>query len=162
MKLLRLVSTFLLVSLLATACSSESMFDEQRTFEGSVWNAFKPEKFEVGIDNVDDYYDLYATITVDTSRLHISPLPIIVNINSENGERRTFQSYIMLKKQDGTYNGTINGRYLTCEQKFREYFSFNQKGNYTIEIVQGTTRYDLEGVETLRLSVRKAKLVYPE
>lgn len=157
----RILPIFLLL-LLLTSCKNSLVYEDQRTFDNADWQFFAPEKFEVPIRNIDDCYNIYAAVAIDTNQMKMSTLPLFVDLYSENGERRSFNSYIRLKNEKGQWAGKFEDGQLLCENRIREYFFFNTTGTHTLEISQYTHKYSLPGIHSLTLKVEKAKLEYPD
>lgn len=153
----------LLVALFFCSCSNKSIFDETHTFANNTWMRFEPEKFVLNVDNADDSYDLYVALTVDTSKYRERGLPLILTLESPEQETRTIFGSVILRNEDGSWLGDFNenGK-LVCNHKLREYFFFNTPGEYNLEIGQRTSKYEIHGIESLRLNIVKAKLEYPE
>ena len=150
---------------LMVACGSkETLLDQTSTFANNTWQRFNPEVYEFEVDNLDDFYSIDFEIVVDSALMRNSQLPFTVNLYSPDGERRMFYAYINLK-ENGRWKGehveqaTHKGlRRMT--QNIRPFFSFNSKGTYRMEIGQATSQYDLEGVESFRLLIRRAEIDY--
>lgn len=147
---------------LLVGCSGKRVIDETRTFANATWNRFQPEKFEVTVDNIDDYYRIDFEVVVDSAKMRNDQLPLTVNLYSPEGERRMFYTYIDLT-ENGRWKGEPQkGRsqegMRVMNQNIRPYFTFNSKGTYRMEIGQATSQYDLDGVESLRLVIEKAEI----
>ena len=144
------------------SCNRDTIFDEERSFSNDTWNRFQNETFEVSANNVDDFYDFYITVTIDTAQYIYRTLPLNINLYSPNGERRMFQGTVTLRTPDGRLKGTTEGTLLTTTKKVRDCYCFNVKGSHRIEIGQATNYYDIHGVKSIRMNITKTKLEYPE
>ena len=144
-----------------SACGSKVLFDESHNISGA-WNRFKPDTFVVDVNNVDELYDLYLTVTVDTSRYHATSLPVHINVLSELGERRMFPCSITLCDNHGVWKGEWHEGRLVVDQRVRDCFSFNRKGSHTVTVGQATHYYDIDGVRSLRLHIMPTEMAYPE
>lgn len=153
----------LLISLLTlAACGSKVVIDDERTFGGNVWNRFSPEVFEIDLSNTDDYFNIDIAVSIDTARFRYDMLPLTVNLYSPGGEHRFFYADMPLKEK-GRWKGemTADG-YRVVQRRVRPFFSFNGTGTHRIEIGQGTSQYDLEGVRSVRLYVENTKVDYDD
>lgn len=151
-------------ALLLGACGGNMLVDESRTFAGGVWNRFNPEKFTINVGNADNYYNIDLEVVVDSALMRDRQLPLTVNLYSPEGERRMFYAYIPLVENNRWKGEPLPGRQRDglrlVRQCIRPFFTFNSKGTYRMEIGQATSQYDLEGVESLRLTVEKTSLDY--
>lgn len=146
-------------TLLLCACGSKTVYDQEHTFSHNVWNRFTPEVFEIEVGNIDNYYDIDFTASVDTAVYRYDVLPVMVILNSPTGEQRQFYGTIPLKER-GHWRGKADGSYRQATGRIRNYFSFNSKGTHRMEVSQRTSQYDLEGVQSLAVTITKAKLDY--
>ena len=157
----KIITLFLLSFLSLTIAScGKTILDEEREFDGNMWNRFKPEAFEAQVSNTDNYYNIDLTVSVDTALFRYNSLPLTVNIYSPNGEHRMFYSEVPLK-ENGRWKGEMDD-YRTVSTHVRTFFSFNGKGRHRIEIGQATSQYDLEGIHSIELDIYKVKLDYGE
>lgn len=148
------------------ACSDNVIVDESRTFANGVWNRFTPEEFTIDVTNADDYYNINLEIVIDSALMRDHQMPFTVNLYSPEGERRMFYAYIPLV-ENGRWKGQPQpGRQRdglrVINQCIRPFFTFNSEGTYRMEVGQATSQYDLEGVESLRLTVEKTTIDYKE
>ena len=145
-----------------SACGKKTIIDDERTFGRDVWNRFTPEVFEFNVSNTEDYYNIDLTVTVDTTLYRYGSLPLTVNLYSPNSERRMFYAEVPLKENDRWRGEMAEGNYRTVSHHIRTFFSFNAKGDHRMEIGQGTSQYDLEGIHSVQLTVETVKLDYSD
>lgn len=156
----RIIALLLLSFLsLNLASCSKNIIDEEREFGGDTWNRFKPEVFETHVSNIDAYYNIDLSVSIDTTVFRYTSLPLTVNIYSPNGEHRMFYSEVPLK-ENGRWKGEIDDGRRKASTHIRTFFSFNGKGEHRIEIGQATSQYDLEGIHSIELEIYKIKLDY--
>ena len=148
-------------TMLLASCGSKNMIDEVRTFDKNVWNRFKPEVFNLDVKNIDNYYDIEITVSIDTAVYRYEDMPLTVNIYSPNSERRMFYANVPFK-QNGRWRGEVIDGYRTVTQHIRTFFSFNSKGEHTMEVGQATSQYDLEGIHSMGVHIYKVDLDYPD
>ena len=151
----------ILATLLLFSCS-RVICDEDHSFENNTWMRFEPETFNFHIKNTDDCYNIIATLKVDTNQFHYKDLPLVVNMSSENGDQRMFYSHIALTDKEGKQMGETIGCYQTVKAKMREYVFFNTTGAQTIEVKQGTSKYELPGIVSFGIKVEKASMELPK
>ena len=153
------LSLLALALLVVSSCNRNTLLDDTRTFENDVWNRFTPDAFDMQVGNVEDYYNIDVTATVDTTIYRYKTLPLLFNIDAPNGEHRTFYAELPFT-ENGRPRGTVESHYRTADRRIRAYFSFNSTGRHHIEVKQTTSQYDLEGIHSITISVTKAKLDY--
>ena len=141
---------------------SNVIFEEVTNFANQKWLRQEAKSFNVNIDNIDDCYNIYFTMEIDTNSVRDKNFPLVVNLYSANGERRMFYSYLHLRNEKGTWLVPLEGSKLMVDQRIKEYFFFNSLGEHRLEIGQGTDRYEIKGVESFGVRIEKAELVYPE
>ena len=156
-----LISSFLFLSLLSS-CTGKSILDEERTFENNVWNRFTPEVFEFSVGNIDDYYNIDVTAVIDTAVYRYRTVPLLINLNSPNGEQRSFYSEVPFT-ENGRWRGEMlssNSSLRSASRRIRAFFSFNSTGSHRMEIGQTTSQYDLEGIRSIHVTISRAPLDY--
>ena len=146
-------------TLLLCACGSKTIFEQEHMFSNNVWNRFTPELFEIEVNNINDYYDIEFSASIDTTCYRYDVLPVMVNLYGPSGEQRQFYGTIPFKDH-GHWRGKNEGGFQQANWRIRSYFSFNSKGTHRMEVTQQTSQYDLEGVQSLAVTINKAKLDY--
>lgn len=145
--------------LLCMGCSHKTVIDEERVFDHNVWNRFTPEAFTVEVSDADAYYNINITAAVDTLHYRYQEVPLMVILESPNGERRQFSTLVLLQDK-GRWRGEMQEGYRVASARVRSYFSFNHQGTYRMEIGQQTSQYDLEGIHSIAVNIEKAKIDY--
>lgn len=148
--------------LLLVSCGKGVIFDETQEISGNNFQRFTEQKFEVGIENIDDCYDLYVTTSIDTACFVSTSLPLMINVDGPNGDSRMFRNVVALRDKAGNWKGDLDGSILTTVTRVREYYFFNETGTHTVRISQCSHKYDIHGVSKIGFRVVKADLVYPE
>lgn len=153
----------LVASVLLVSCSQNVILDESRDFANHKWMRFEPEEFTAEVKNIDDCFDIYLTATIDTAIFRGNSLPMTLNIYGPTGERRMFRYDLQFKtKKEDQWLGDWDNGYLTVTRCVRQYFFFNNKGDFKFELAQCTNRYELEGVCSTGIRIVKAQLEYPK
>ncbi|MBR3413841.1 MAG: hypothetical protein IKG81_14265 [Bacteroidales bacterium] len=158
---------YILLSLIVLAslcsCGKKVILDEDRTFANDTWLRFQPEQFSVTPGSPDDCYNFLLTLTIDTARFHESGLPIMMEIESPEHEKRTLFSTILLRNHEGHWLGSFDEHgNIIVTQPIRQYFFFSTASTHSISLGQRTNKYEIKGIRSLNLKVEKAKLEYPE
>lgn len=159
-KLFALASAILL---LCAGCGQKPLHDESRTFANDTWMRFEPEHFMVNVTNTDDCFNIEVFVTVDTARYRESSIPLMLEVESPDHEKRTLFSTLPLRNLNGNCLGSFTDEgYLVCHQTVRDYYFFNSKGVHTLTLGQRTSKYEIKGIKELRLTINKAELEYPK
>ena len=153
--------TTLLLLLMFTSCSNSTLYHEEHTFDRNIWNRFVGETFEFDVKNVEDYYHLDITVAVDTAVYRYTEFPLSVEMHGANGETRQFYTTVALTDR-GAPRGEVRDGYRYVKGRIRSYFSFNNKGHYSMELTHTTSQYDLEGIHSVAVDITRAKLDYDE
>lgn len=157
----RLVPLLLLLPMLCSC--GKTIFHESHTFKNDTWMRFEPETFNIGIRNVDEYYDIVMTVSVDTTIYTAPNFPLVVNMTSDEGEIRMVYADIQLfEPKSGKRVGEMEGPVQTASGKAWKYLCFNRKGNFKLDVKQGTSKYEIAGVKGFAVDVVKAQMVMPE
>ncbi len=157
---LRSLLFVLLPTLLLAACGNHTVLDETRSFDGAVWNRFKPEVFDVNIVKPDDFYNITVELVVDSALMRGNSFPLTVNLYSPDSEHRMFYTGLLLRNGDRWKGESAGNGLRVVRQNIREFFSFRGKGTHRLEIGQATSQYDLEGVRSMHVTIEKAEIDY--
>ena len=79
-----------------SSCGPKTLLDETRTFQNDTWMRFTPEHYDIEAPNSEDCYNFTVSVTVDTSRYHQPSIPIMLEMESPNTEKRTLFSTLIL------------------------------------------------------------------
>ena len=150
--------------LLLAGCSpSDTVYEGSVDFAGGKWLRFEPRELKVDIPDADECYELHISAVIDTALYHEAALPLTLKVTSGHGESRTLFADLLLHARDGHSLGQPNaGSRLVFTQRIREYFYFNSKGSHTVTIGQRTSRYEIDGIQRLTFTVRKAHIELPK
>lgn len=146
-----------LAMLLMAACGT-TLTDDTHTFDGQKWMRFEPEKYQFDVKNIDPCYDILLTLRIDTTVFTANELPIIIDMFAPNGEHRMFSTTLRVHDAKGHLNGTRMGQYVDVSVPAKQWFYFNAAGTQRMEVKQATSHYDLDGISSLTLTVKKSDM----
>lgn len=150
-----------LFACLACVSCTKFTYTDTRTVPNGVWNSFEPQKFEFEWTKPDMCVDLSLSAAIDTSIYKEKVFPVIVKLMSSEGESRQFRTQLCIVDRDGVLHGKANeAGLIVCQQVIRPHMFFNSKGKQSIEITQGTSKYDLVGIKTIGIGIEKSDLKY--
>lgn len=148
---------------LFAACGNGSVYQESVTFPSQSWQRFEPREFHIDIANADDCYQIHVAADIDTHRYRETALPLTFKMTSAQGETRTFFASLMLRSKDGHTLGHPNSDgTMHYRQQVKEYFYFNSTGSHTLSVGQRTSRYEINGICKVEITIDKAQLEYPK
>lgn len=127
-----------------SSCGTKTVHETTRPMANQQWNHFKPEKFDFQIEDTSKFYKTTFGLKLNR-RMNERYIPITMVMNYPSGELRTEAFYLF------TDSATIVDGF--SEFVLQPYKQFNQPGKYHYEIIQNTSKFDLEGVEEVRLKV---------
>ncbi len=143
------------------SCGKKTLVDDERTFANNRWNRFSPEVFDIQVKDIQDFYNIDLTVSIDTQVYRYESVPVTVNLYSSNSERRMFYADVPLKLNGRWRGEVIDGRRVASKH-IRTFFSFNSNGDHRMEVGQATSQYDLEGIHSIQLKIYKVELDYPD
>ena len=159
----RLVFSALCSLIVLCSCTNKVLLDDTRTFNNDTWLRFQPEHYEVAPTSTDDCYNFILTLHIDTSRYHENGLPVMMEVESQDHEKRTIFSTLVLRNHDGNWLGQFDEQGdLVITQKVREYFFFSTAKPHSINLSQRTHKYEINGIRSLNFKIEEAKVVYPD
>lgn len=159
----KLFTLSLIALMFFCSCNKSTLFEEEHTFSNNTWFRLEPEHFTINANNTDDCYNFLFCVTIDTARYRESALPIMMEIESPDHEKRTLFSTILLRNNEGQYLGDFDNQgHLCVTQTIRQFYFFNTKGDHSVNIGQRTTKYEIHGIQSIKLKLDKVKLEYPE
>jgi hypothetical protein len=137
--------------------NSDILISEERTFDHNTWCTQSPEVFEVNISNVDDWFSIEYTIALDTAIYRYETVPFYTDIYTPDGVHRHMTPEIPIKHY-GRWKGETRDGYQVISKVLYEYFAFNKAGKQRIEVRQATSQYNLEGIHSFGITIKKVEL----
>lgn len=156
------IAALLLASMTFISCGKKVILDETRTFSNDTWMRFQPEHFDVTPASTDDCYNFLVTVTLDTARYRENGLPVMMELESPDHERRTLFSTILLRNDRGSWMGEFgDDGLLTVTKMVRQYYFFSSTATHSLNLGQRTSKYEIHGIRSLNLHIERAKLDIP-
>ena len=169
---------FLLIALLFTACGGsnshnassspnpivtepkptpQGSLNEVRTFHNNVWNLQCPQVFEINIQDSNAFYTIAFSVAIDTAVYRYETAPFYTDIYTPDGTHRHLTPEFPVK-QYGRWKGEMHDGYRVISKQLYEFFPFSKSGLHRIEVRQATSQFDLEGIHSFSLTIKKADL----
>ncbi len=160
-KILKIAFVFLLVATFSS-CNKSQVYKEFKTLPNYTWERIEEGKIikftDINIPNEEDVYDI-AVHFRHTPYITEDEIKIKVKITSPSSIIRESVHTIKLKDKEGKeWLGEALGDIIDLKVDVKTFFTFVERGNYTIEIVNMCNKYQLQGIMEVGLEVNKSDL----
>lgn len=163
----RVLLTVVLAVLYATvfsSCGDSDVYSEYRTVPSYKWERIGKGKViafdKINISNTDDVYDVSVMVR-HTPYINEDAVKFLMRIVSPSGITRESIHTIKLKDRTGEkWLGDALGDIIDLEETCKTFMTFPEKGDYTIELVNLSTKYELVGIMELGIRIVKSDLDY--
>jgi gliding motility-associated lipoprotein GldH len=142
------------VLLVFVACSSNTMYHENKMVSNTVWNADSVLTFQFDVSDTVSLYD----INISTRNLEAYPYSniwLFVKITAPDLSVVSDTIDYQLAETSGKWIGTGTGGVYSNQFAFRKNIYFPLTGSYTIDIQHGMRNTSLKGISDIGLSVEK-------
>jgi gliding motility-associated lipoprotein GldH len=151
----KLIKYFFAVFLALAACKSEPAYQKIQVMQGSIWNRFDNQIFEVPVTETGKSYDIYLTMkrTIDYP---YDELPVNVVLQTPSGEERirefTFKLSQSIKEQEQEGADSLSSKF----QLWKEVL-LSDKGKCTITIENLIPKIATPGIANIGIVVKKSE-----
>lgn len=142
-----------LTLLIVTSCGKRVLTDQTVNFDNARWGYFEPALFQADVDDTDNPYSVCLTLHYDTNKLQYTTIPVIVRFYIDSSEMHSFNATLRLKDRSGKRRGDIIDNRCIVTDTIDRCRIYNQEGQYTYRIIQFTSKYEIFGVESLRMRI---------
>lgn len=142
------------VLLVFVACSSNTMYHENKMVDKTVWHADSVLTFRFDVSDTVSLCD----INISTRNLEAYPYSNIwffVKITAPDSSMVSDTVEYQLAEASGKWLGTGTGGVYSNQFVFRKNIFFPMEGNYTIDIQHGMRNKSLNGISDIGLAVEK-------
>lgn len=152
-----------LFALFFIACGDNTVAGDTRVMKGDRWNVKDTISFELPFLDSLKQYNTFVTIR-NNNEYPFSNLFLIVALQYPHGKTMIDTLEYKMAKPDGSWLGTGIGAIKESKLFYKENFSFNEAGRYTLQIThavrnngeaQGVS--NLEGITDVGYSIEEAK-----
>lgn len=139
------ISFFFLI-FITTSCGEKTVVETTNKQPNNIWNTFKPAIFDIQISDTSLNYKVVLALKLN-GRMQEKHLPLDVEMTNPNGEIRSFSKYLNIDSAK-------------MVKEFSEFVlqtnkHFNEPGKYHFIITQRTSKFNLEGIESIGLRMKK-------
>lgn len=132
------------------SCGDKKVFEATVTPQNQEWNIFKPIDFNFEIKDTSKPYKITLGIKIDRQKMLEKSIPLSYIFKYPGGENRT--AFKNLLVDSATVENGVS------EFVIVNYKQFNDPGKYLISFTQGTSKYNLEGIESVTLRINETKV----
>ena len=127
------------------SCGKKTVFESTITPPNSQWNIFKPADFSFEISDTSKPCKIFFLLKIDKTKMKESLIPISVEMKYPNSEKRTLMKNLIIDSAKA-----VNG---VSQFPIQTYKEFNLSGKYIYSFSQVTSKYNLEGIESIGLRI---------
>lgn len=160
-EILKIAFVFLLVATLSS-CNKSQVYKEFKTLPNYTWDRIeegKTLKFsDINIENEEDVYDISVHVR-HTPYITEDEIKFKLKITSPSSIVRESVHTIKLKDKEGKeWLGEAMGDIIDLKVDVKTFFTFVERGNYTIELVNMGSKYSLQGIMEIGVEINKSDL----
>lgn len=159
-KTLKIVCALFVLFVFAS-CDNSQVYKEFKTLPNYTWERIEKGKTivfnDVNITNDEDVYDIAVHIR-HTPFVTEDEVKFKIKITSPSNIVRESVHSIKLKNKEGKWLGEALGDIIDISANVKTFYSFVERGNYTIELVNMGQKYELQGLMEVGLEIIKSDL----
>ena len=146
---------FLIFILLAFACNSDIVYENNERIPGQEWNRFLIPEFEVEISDTVSLHNLYINLR-NTGEYPRSNIFLFVSASAPGGAFNRDTLELSLADPSGKWQGRGYGSIWQNRFLYRQNVRFAQKGVYRFSIEQAMRIEDLPGITDVGILIEKS------
>lgn len=127
------------------SCGEKAVFESTINPPNNEWNIFKPADFSVEISDTAKPCKIIFLLKINKAKMRENLIPISVEIKYPNSEKRTLIKNLIIDSAK-----VING---VSQFPIQTYKEFDLPGKYIYSFSQVTSKYNLEGIESIGLRI---------
>jgi gliding motility-associated lipoprotein GldH len=153
----RIVCIFIAITLVASACDSSRLYEQNIDFSNETWSRDSLLVFNVEISDTLSVYNIFLNNRI-TGQYEFSNLYLFVNTELPNNQRLTDTVECLLRNPSGKILGKGFGDVWSNKIPYRMHIRFPLSGNYKFTIEQAMRVENLEHILDAGIRIEKAKL----
>jgi len=139
------------------ACKQKPFYESSIEIPGSVWESNKAATFKFSVTDTLQMYDISIMLSNSNSYRN-SNIWLFVRTHTLNNTVANDTLEYTLANEKGKWLGDKDSDMWYNSLVYKSKIRFPQKGDYTIEIMQGMRDLKLKGINQVGLKINKAKL----
>lgn len=152
----------LLIVVSFSSCNKSQVYKEFKTLPNMTWERIEEGKTivfdDILIENEDDVYDISIHLR-HTPYVTEDEIKFKMKITSPSNIIRESVHTVKLKDREGKeWLGEALGDIIDLQVDIKTFYSFVERGNYKIEIVNMCQKYQLQGMMEVGLEIEKSDL----
>ncbi|MBR9861796.1 gliding motility lipoprotein GldH [bacterium] len=148
-----------LVFLSITACNNSSVVDDFQEVDPEGWSYTDTVHTTFEIVDTTHYYQLFSNMRV-SGDFTMTNMQIKLIIEKPNGDSKEHEISVKLADKSGKWLGSGLGDIITFQQPILALQEFNQKGEYTVHIIQNMREDLWPHVHAVGIKVDKDKEIF--
>lgn len=142
--------TYVLLSLLLFACSTDNMLSTTYSFPKDEWHRFTNPLIQFQINNPGIFYDMYLELDYNISSTP-EDFRMTVIMNTPSGEMRSRDIMTDFK------SASVDGDKGVLRILLRREYAFREIGQCTFEVENRSSKMILPGMKNLRIIIQKSQ-----
>ena len=145
---------FMMLLLIAPACSESYFYESEVSIPEGVWNSQKAAIFEPVLKDTAQIYNVILSIT-NTDDYRHSNIWFFVKTTSPDGFSHKDTLEYFLAEETGKWLGKKDRDTWTRKLYFKNQIRFPNSGKYTFEVLQGMRDIELKGITKVGILLEK-------
>lgn len=145
MKNIILKYTAIILLFFLFSCKQKTVFETTINPPNNEWNIFKPVDFSFEISDTAKPCKIIFLLKIDKTKMKEHTIPISVEMKYPNSEKRTLTKNLIIDSAK-----VVSG---VSQFPIQTYKEFDFPGKYIYSITQITSKYNLEGIESIGLRI---------
>jgi gliding motility-associated lipoprotein GldH len=150
----RIIVPAFIISLLLFSCKSGTLYDDNKSLPGNVWNAEKILRFEVGLQDTTSICKFYLNVR-HTTNYRYSNLFLFINTTFPDGKEARDTVECILADPSGKWLGKGISNVRDNQILLRRGIRFPMQGTYIFELEQSMRESELQGIMDVGLRIAK-------
>ena len=138
-----------------TACSDQTILDENSALNNKSWANKQETKFAVAIKDNSVPYHLYLNMR-NSIKYPFSNISILVYQQNPSSKKHTYRVSFRVADREGLWLGKGVGNIFSHQVRFLKNYHFPDTGTYTFRIEHNMTLDPLPGVSDIGLRIQPA------
>lgn len=150
-----LMAWFALLAILSS-CERPEIISEKKVFENQIWNRFEILEFEFNIEKPEITYDVLLNFE-HTDKYYTDHLTTNITFYMPGGSMRSRDYTFKFKDNMLEWLGIVENKTISHQLPIILGMKFPETGNYKVRIESKMTKFNLENVKLVGLSIKPAK-----
>lgn len=151
-----ILMAWLILLFILPACNQPESISEKKVFENQIWNRFNIVEFKFDIDKPDKVYDVVLNFE-HTEKYYTDHLNTNITFYMPGGSMRSRDYTFKLKNDKLEWVGNVDNKTISHQLPIVLGMTFPEAGSYKVRIESKMTKFNLQNVKAVGLSIKPAK-----